>query len=129
MNWSRLAGWAVCSILVLFVAFDAYVWLDVLVFQPEEYDRLIGSESGCGVAEAYCSWPAFLLDEAPFAAFSILSIIALLWRGLPRREFALGAIAVAICAYLAWRVYDHSHKYQQRETAAEMASPTAASVE
>jgi hypothetical protein len=125
MNWSRLAGWAVRSILVLFIAFDAYLWLDLLIFQPEEYDRLIGSESGCGVVEAYCSWPAFLLNEAPFAALSILSIMALLWRGLPRREFVLGALAVVICAHLGWKLYDYARRYPQQATAAEMASPSA----
>jgi len=93
--------------------------LDILVFQPEEYRRLIGSEAGCGVAEAYCSWPSFLLDEAPFAALSILSLMALPWRGLPPRELVLGALAVAICSDVAWRLYGRLPGDPQRASTAQ----------
>ncbi len=91
--------------------------LSILVFQREEYERLVGSESACGVVEAYCSWPEFVLDGAPFDALAVLSVIALLWRGLPRREVVLWAIIVAICVYLGWRFYRHSIRHPEQATA------------
>jgi hypothetical protein len=103
--WSRVAGWMARFILMLLIAVEAENWLDILMFQSEEYERLIGSEAGCGVAKSYCSWPAFLLDDSPFVALSVPSMIALLWRGLPRRESALRALAALICGFLAWKAY------------------------
>lgn len=111
MSWNRLAGWAVRSFLILFVAVNAYGWLDILVLQHDEYERLIGSESACGISEAYCSWSAFIWHGAPFDAFAIVSTVALLWGGMPRREFVLRAIALAICVYLAWTMYDAFARY------------------
>jgi len=105
MSWGRVGGWITRLILILFVSLEVHTWLDILVLQPEEYERLIGSEAACGMFKSYCSWPAFLLDNVPFTAFSILAIIGLLSRGLPRRELILGVLAVAICGYLAWRMY------------------------
>jgi hypothetical protein len=105
LSWGRVGGWIVRLILVLFIALEVHSWLDILVFKPEEYDRLIGSETACGMFKSYCSWPAFLLDQSPFTAMAILSTIALLWRGLPRRELILGALVVANCGYFAWRAY------------------------
>jgi hypothetical protein len=90
---NRIAGWVVRLILILFAALEVEIWLDIFVFQPDEYERLIGSESACGMFESYCSWPAFFLDNVPFIALSILSIIGLLWRSLPRRELVLGMLA------------------------------------
>jgi len=123
IGWGRAAGWVARLILVLFIALEVHIWLDILVFQPQEYQRLIGSESACGVAKSYCSWPAFLLDNIPFAALSILSVIALLWRGMPRREWFLRALAAVICGFLVWRVYDTLPRDPRGETATEMASP------
>jgi hypothetical protein len=40
-------------ILSVFVFLTVYTWLDVLVFQPEEYERLIGGEAGCGKFKSY----------------------------------------------------------------------------
>lgn len=105
IGWGRVVGWIARLILMLFIAVEAENWLDILVFQPEEYERLVGSEAGCGVAKSYCSWPAFLLDDSPFVALSMLSIIALLWRGAPRREWTLRALAAVICGFLAWKAY------------------------
>jgi hypothetical protein len=52
----------------------------------------------------------------PFDALAVLAVIALLWRGLPRKEFVLCAIVVAICVYLGWRFYHHSIRYPQQAT-------------
>jgi hypothetical protein len=104
-SWRLVGGWIVRLLLILFIAFEVEIWLDILLFQPEEYERLIGSESACGVAKSYCSWRAFILDNVPLATLSVLSAIALLWRGLPKRELMLGALVVAFCGYLAWRAY------------------------
>src|SRR5690349_4148031 len=104
LSWGRAAGWVTRLILFLFLALEASIWLDVYM-QPEEYERLIGSESACGMFESYCSWQAYVLDNVPFMALSGLAIIGLLWRGLPRRELALGVLALVICLYLAWRAY------------------------
>src|SRR5262245_20698391 len=103
LRW--IAGRIVRLILVLFIALEIRTWLDVFVLQPEEYERLIGGESGCGKFQAFCSWSAFVLDQIPFTILSALSVVALLWRRLPRRELTLGLLAVAILAYLAWRMY------------------------
>jgi hypothetical protein len=103
--WSRIGGWIARTILVFVIVLEIHTWLDVFVFQPEEYERLIGGEAGCGKFQAFCSWPAFVLDQIPFAVLSILSAIALLWRSLPRRELILGALAVLVIAYLGWRFH------------------------
>lgn len=105
VTWRRIGGWIARLILVLFIALDLYIWLDVFVFQPEEYERLIGGEAGCGKVKSYCSWPAFVLDQIPFTILSLLSAIALLWRGLPRRELILGVLVVLVFAYLGWRYH------------------------
>jgi hypothetical protein len=105
MSWRRIGGWIVRLILALAIAFEVQIWLDILVFQPEEYERLIGSESACGVVDSYCSWRAFILDNAPIAALAVLSILALLWRRLPRRELVLFVLAVAVCSYLGSRAH------------------------
>jgi hypothetical protein len=105
LSWGRIAGWVTRLILILFVAITVEIWLDVFFFEPQEYERLIGSEAACGVAKAYCSWSAFLVDNVPFIALSILAIIGLLWPSRPRRELVLGVLAIAICGYLAWRAY------------------------
>lgn len=120
MKWRWIAGWIVRSILIAFVALNAYGWLRILVLQREEYDRLVGSESACGIVEGYCSWPAFVLHGAPLDAPAILALVALLWRGLPRRDFVLWAIVVAICLHLAWRFYSHSIRYPRQTTAGEI---------
>lgn len=101
----RIGKWSARLILVLFVVFTIENWLDVLVFRPEEYARLIGGEAGCGKVKAYCSWHAFVLDSAPDFALSILAVIGMLWWSLPRRELILGLLAVAICSYMGWRAY------------------------
>jgi len=101
----RVAGWIARLILVVFIALAAELWLDVFVFDPEEYERLIGSEAACGMFAAYCSWRSFLLDMSPDAVLAILAALALLWRKLPWREAVLGILASAILAYMAWRVY------------------------
>jgi hypothetical protein len=106
LGWTRLLGWLTRLILILFIALEVEIWLDVFLIQPEEYERLIGSESACGMFESYCSWTAYLLDNVPFIVLAALATIGLLWRGLPRRELVLGIIAIAICGYLGWRVYD-----------------------
>ena len=103
LRW--VGGWAVRLTLILFIAIEVEIWLDILVFQPKEYERLIGSESACGVVKSYCSWQAFILDNVPFMALSILSAAALLWRRLPRRELVLDMLAVLVFAYLGWRLY------------------------
>ena len=105
VTWPRIGGWIVRVILVLVIALDIRVWLDVFVFEPEEYERLIGGESGCGKFKSFCSWPAFVLDQVPFTVLSILSATALLWHRLPRRELILGALVIVIFAYLGWRYY------------------------
>lgn len=101
----RIGGWIARLILALFVALTVYIWLDVLVLRPEEYERLIGGEAGCGKFKAYCSWQAFVLDSVPDFALSILAVVGILWRSLPRRELIIGLLAVAICGYLGWRAY------------------------
>jgi hypothetical protein len=101
----RIAGWIVRVVLVLFIAMTVHIWLDVLVFDPREYERLIGSESACGKARNYCSWRAFVWDSVPDFIFSVMAIISMLWRSLPRRELMLGLLAGAICCYMGWRVY------------------------
>jgi hypothetical protein len=111
MRRERIVGWVARLILIAFIALDAYIWVEILVLQREEYDRLVGSESACGVVENYCSWPAFVLDRAPIDALAILAAIALLWRSLPRRELALWTIIAAVCIYLGWRFYDRSTRY------------------
>ena len=104
LSWERVSGWLTRLILILFLILEASIWLDVLI-QPAEYERLIGSEAACGKFESYCSWPAYALGNVPFMALSGLAIIGLLWRGLPRRELMLGALASAICLFLAWKAY------------------------
>lgn len=105
MSWRRVGGWIVRLVLVLAIVFEVEIWLDILVFQPEEYERLIGSESACGIARSYCSWRAFILDNAPLAALSTLSAIALIWRRLPNRELILFMLVMAVLATFAWRAY------------------------
>lgn len=105
VTWPRIGAWIVRLILVLAIALETYIWLDAFVFQPEEYERLIGGESGCGKFKSFCSWPAFVLDQVPFTILSILAAIALLWRRLPRRELILGALAVLVIGYLGWRFH------------------------
>ena len=108
------------SILTVFIALNAYSWLKILVLQREEYDRLVGSESACGIVEGYCSWPAFVLHGAPLDALAVLAIMALLWRRLPRRELVLWAIVVAICVHLGWRFYSHSIRYPRQAMAGQI---------
>ena len=105
IGWRWAGGWIVRLTLILFIAIEVEIWLDILVFQPEAYERLIGSESACGIVKSYCSWQALILDNVPFMALSILSAIALLWRRLPRRELVLGVLVVLVFAYLGWRFY------------------------
>jgi len=123
-TWRRIGGWIARLILVLFIALDIYSWLDIFVFQPEEYERLIGGESGCGKFESFCSWPAFLLDQAPFTILSVLSAIALLWRRLPRRELFLGALVIVIFAYLGWRYYRIQVEVSMSEYCCQYGAPT-----
>ena len=104
-TWLRIGGWVARLILVLFIALEIHTWLDIFVLQPDEYERLIGGEAGCGKFKSYCSWPAFVLDQIPFTILSILSAIALLWRRLPKRELVLCVLVVLIFAGLGWRVY------------------------
>jgi hypothetical protein len=105
MSWRRAGGWNVRLVLVLAIAVEMEIWLDVLVFEPAEYERLSGSESACGVAKAYCFWQAFILDNAPLAALSILSAIALLWRRSPKRELVLVLLVMMVLVYFAWRAH------------------------
>ena len=105
LTWLRIGGWIARLILVLVIALEIHTWLDVLVFQPEEYERLIGGEAGCGKFKSFCSWPAFVLDQIPFTILAILSVIALLWRRLPRRELVLSVLVVLSFACLGWRAY------------------------
>jgi len=105
VSWRRVVGWIVRLILVLFIALEIHTWLDIFVFQPEEYERLIGGEAGCGKFKSFCSWPAFVLDQIPFTILAILSVIALLWRRLPRRELVLSVLVVLSFACLGWRAY------------------------
>ena len=70
MKWRWFAGWIVRSILIVFIALDAHRWLRILVIQREEYERLVGSESACGIVAGYCSWPAFVLHGAPLDALA-----------------------------------------------------------
>ncbi len=100
-----IGGWIARLVLVLFVFMTIHTWLDVLVLRPEEYERLVGGEAGCGKSKAFCSWRAFVWDSVPDFILSILAVICLLWRNLPRRALAIGLLAVAICGYLAWRAY------------------------
>jgi hypothetical protein len=102
---ARIGGWIARLILVLFVFLTIHSWLDVLIFQAEEYERLIGGEAGCGKFKSYCSWHAFVLDSVPDFALSILAVVGLLRRSLPRRALILGLLAVTICFYLGWRAY------------------------
>jgi len=97
--------WTARLVLALFVLLTAYTWLDVLVLQPEEYERLIGGEAGCGKFRSYCSWRAFVLDSVPDFILSVLAVIGMAWRGVPRRELILNLMAVTICGYLGWRAY------------------------
>lgn len=124
VTWPRIGGWIVRVILVLVIAIDIRVWLDVFVFEPEEYERLIGGESGCGKFESFCSWPAFVLDQVPFAILSILSATALLWRRLPRRELILGALVIVIFAYLGWRYYRMQVEVSMSEYCCQHRGPT-----
>lgn len=101
----RVAGWVARLILILFIILTAETWLDVVVFQPEEYERLIGSEAACGKFASYCSWQAFILDSVPDGVLAVLAIVALAWRKVPRRELMLWVLTAAIFAYLAWRAY------------------------
>ncbi len=101
----RIGGWVARLVLSAFVFLTVYMWLDVLVFQPEEYERLIGGEAGCGKFKAYCSWRAFVLDSVPDFILSILAVFGVLWRRLPGRELTLGVLALAVCGYVAWSVY------------------------
>jgi hypothetical protein len=101
----RIAGWIVRLILILFIILAAELWLDVFVFDPEEHERLIGSEAACGKFAAYCSWQSFFLDMIPHAVLAILAGVTLMWRKLPQRELVLGLLAAAICVYMAWPVY------------------------
>ena len=105
VTWRRIGARIAGLILVLFIALDLHIWLDVFVFRPEEYERLIGGEAGCGKVKSYCSWPAFVLDQIPFTILSILSASALLWRRLPRRELILGVLVFLVIAYLGWRYH------------------------
>lgn len=104
-GWNRAIGWIARLVLILFIAMAVENWLDILVFRPEEYERLVGSEAGCGVSKSLCSWDAFLLDEAPFSALSILAAIALLPLRLPHREWTIRALALVICGFLSWKAY------------------------
>jgi hypothetical protein len=102
---ARIGGWLARLILMLFIALAIYLWLDVLVFQPEEYERLIGGEAGCGKFRSYCSWSAYVLDQVPLTILAILSMTALLLRRLPRRELILAVLVVLNLAYFGWRVH------------------------
>ena len=101
----RIGRWIARLIQVLFVYLTIYTWLDVLVLRPEEYERLIGGEAGCGKFKAYCSWRAFVLDSVPDFILSILAVTGMLWRNVPRRELILGLLALTICGYLGWKAY------------------------
>jgi hypothetical protein len=46
-----------------------------------------------------------VLDSVPDFILSILAVIAMTWRSLPRRELMLSLLAMAICGYLGWRAY------------------------
>jgi hypothetical protein len=124
VTWRRISGWIVRVILVLFIALEIRIWLDILVIQPEEYERLIGGEAGCGKLESFCSWPAFVLDQVPFTILSILSATALLWRRLPRRELILGALVIVIFAYLGWRYYRIQVEVSMSEYCCQYRAPT-----
>lgn len=122
--WLRIGGWFARLVLMLFIALEIHIWLDTFVFQPEEYERLIGGEAGCGKVDAYCSWPAFVLDQIPFAILSILSVIALVWRRLPRRELILGVLVALIVAYLGWRFYRAQVEASMSEHCCQYRGPT-----
>ena len=122
LRW--VGAWAVRLTLILFIAIELEIWLDILVLQPEEYERLIGSESACGIVKSYCSWQAFSLDNVPFMALSILSAIALLWRRLPRRELVLAVLVVLVIAYLGWRFYRARVEASMTEHCCQYRAPT-----
>jgi hypothetical protein len=124
MGWRRIGGWIVRLILVLAIALEVEIWLDILLFQPDEYERLIGSESACGIAKSYCSWRAFILDNVPFAALSVLSAIALLWRRLPRRELVLCLLVVLVFTYFGWRFYRSQVEASMSEGCCQYGEPT-----
>lgn len=124
VTWRRIGRWIVRVILVLFIALEIRIWLDILVIQPEEYERLIGGEAGCGKFKSFCSWPAFVLDQAPFTILSILSATALLWRRLPRRELILGALVIVIFAYIGWRYYSIQVEASLSEYCCQYRAPT-----
>jgi hypothetical protein len=75
--WKRVGGWVSRGFLALLILFEIEYWLDILVFDVKEYERLIGSESACGVASAYCSWTDFILYNAPLIALAAAAFVAL----------------------------------------------------
>ena len=101
--WKRIGGWVSRGFLALLILFMTQYWLDILVFDPGEYERLIGSEAACGVAGAYCSWTAFVLYNAPLMALAVAASGALVWRTMPRREQVLAALAIVTCIYVVGR--------------------------
>lgn len=105
MAWKRVGGWVSRGFLLLSILAVIESWLDVLVFQTAEYERLIGSEAACGKFQAYCSWKEYVLDGLPFVAFAVAALVALVWRTLPRREQVLAGLCGAIIVYLAWRAF------------------------
>jgi hypothetical protein len=76
-TWKHVGGWVSRGFLALLILFEIEHWLDILVFDAKEYERLIGSESACGVASAYCSWTDFILYNAPLVTTRLLSPLRL----------------------------------------------------
>ena len=101
--WKRVAGWVSRALLVLIVLFEIELWLDALLFNAAEYERLIGSEAACGKFASYCSWNAFFLANLPMSILAVAAIVALLWRALPRREAVLVGLSLAFFTYLFLR--------------------------
>jgi len=46
-----------------------------------------------------------LLDEAQFSALSVVAAIVLLPVRLPKREWAIRALALGVAGFLAWKAY------------------------
>ncbi|MGH6891571.1 MAG: hypothetical protein ACREEP_04870 [Dongiaceae bacterium] len=102
----RYLGWIVRAVLTAYIALEVVIWVDLLFFSYEEYDQVIGSECGCAVYAGYCSWPKFILGSAHFSALAVASMVCLMRRRLPHREWALRCLALAICGLLTWSAFN-----------------------
>ncbi len=106
MSWRRYLGWIVRAVLAAFIVLEVAIWMDLLFFSYEEYDQVIGSECGCATYWGYCSWPNFILGSAHFSVLAIASLLCLLSRRLPQREWVLRCLALAVCGLLIWSAFN-----------------------